>query len=94
MNTKSRVAGAFIGLAVGDAMGAPFERKEIGSFTYTKEMIGGGPYELPVGAWTDETATALCLAQSLLVTHELNVHDLVERLKKWVENVLQKMIIF
>ncbi len=86
MNTKSRVAGAFIGLAVGDAMGAPFERKEIGSFTYTKEMIGGGPYKLPVGAWTDETATALCLAQSLLVTHELNVHDLVERLKKWVEN--------
>jgi ADP-ribosylglycohydrolase len=85
MNTKSRIAGAFIGLAVGDAMGAPLERKEFGTFPFETEMGGGGPYELPPGAWTDETATSLCLAQSLLVTHELNVYDLVERLKKWVE---------
>ena len=30
MNTKSRVAGAFIGLAVGDALGVPLERMEKG----------------------------------------------------------------
>ena len=85
MNTKSRVAGVFIGLAVGDALGVPLEKMDIGSFDFVSEMLGGGPYDLPPGAWTDETATALCLAQSLLVTHELNVYDLAERFKRWVE---------
>ena len=85
MNTKSRVAGVFIGLAVGDALGVPLEKMEIGSFDLVTEMLGGGPYDLPPGAWTDETATALCLAQSLLVTHELDVYDLAEKFKRWVE---------
>ena len=85
INTKSRVAGAFIGLAIGDALGVPVEKKEAGCFEFVSEMLGGGIYNLPPGAWTDETATALCLAQSLLVTHDLNVYDLAERLKRWVE---------
>lgn len=85
VNTKSRVAGAFIGLAVGDALGVPLEKKEVGSFDYVSEMLGGGVHSLPPGAWTDETATAMCLAQSLLVTHDLDVYDLAERFKRWVE---------
>jgi ADP-ribosylglycohydrolase len=86
MTTKSRVAGTFMGLAVGDALGSPLEKCEPGSFEFVSEMSSGGLYDLPPGAWTDETATALCLAQSLLVTHELNVYDLVERFKRWVES--------
>ena len=86
MNTKSRVAGIFIGLAVGDALGVPIEKMEVGSFDPVSEMQGGGVYDLPLGAWTDETATALCLAQSLLVTNDLDVYDLVERFKRWIEN--------
>ena len=86
MNTKSRVAGVFIGLTTGDALGVPVEKKECGSFEYVDEMVGGGIYNLPPGAWTDETATALCLAQSLLITHDLDVYDLAERFKRWVEN--------
>ena len=30
MSTKSRVAGVFIGLAVGDALGVPLEKREFG----------------------------------------------------------------
>ncbi len=86
MNTKSRVAGTFIGLAVGDALGVPIEKKEMGSFDSVSEISGGGIHDLPPGAWTDETATALCLAQSLLVTHDLDVYDLAERFKRWVES--------
>lgn len=85
INTKSRVAGVFIGLAVGDALGVPIEKKDVGSFDFVSEMQGGGVYDLPPGAWTDETATALCLAESLLVTYELDVYDLAERFKRWVE---------
>ena len=105
MNTKSRVAGTFIGLAVGDALGVPFENLEKGSIDFVSDLIGGGPYNLPPGAWTDETATALCLAQSLLVTNDLDVYDLVERLNRWVEGgensstgrcvgIEQKLLIF
>ena len=85
MNTKSRVAGAFMGLAIGDALGVPMENKRKGSIDFVSEMLGGGANSLPPGAWTDKTAIALCLAQSLLVTSELDVYDLVTRLKKWVE---------
>ena len=86
MNTKSRVAGVFIGLAVGDALGAPIVKKEVGSFDLISEMQSGGIYDLPAGAWTDETATALCLAQSLLVTHDLDVYDLAERFRRWFQS--------
>ena len=86
MTTKSRFAGTFIGLAVGDAMGVPLEGLEQLDGKFINEPIGGGPYNLPPGAWTDKTATALCLAQSLLVTNELDVYDLVARLNRWVEN--------
>ena len=83
MNTKSRVAGIFIGLAVGDALGVSMEKKEVGSFEFVYEMKGVGLDNLPPGGWTDETANALCLAQSLLVTNDLDVYDLVERFKRW-----------
>ncbi len=86
MNTKSRVAGVFIGLAVGDALGVSVEKKEVGDFDFVSEMEGGGLHNLPSGAWTGETAAALCLAQSLLVTHDLDVYDLAERFKRWVKN--------
>ena len=85
MNTKSRVAGIFIGLAVGDALGVSMEKKEAGSFEFVSEMEGVGVHNLPPGAWTDETATALCLAESLLVTNDLDVYDLAERFKRWVQ---------
>ena len=39
MNTKSRVAGVFIGLAVGDALGVPLEKMDIGSFDFVSEML-------------------------------------------------------
>jgi ADP-ribosyl-[dinitrogen reductase] hydrolase len=29
-------------------------------------MIGGGPFNLKPGEWTDDTSMALCLAESLI----------------------------
>ena len=29
-------------------------------------MVGGGPFSLQPGEWTDDTSMALCLAESLL----------------------------
>jgi len=29
-------------------------------------MVGGGPFHLNAGEWTDDTSMALCLAESLI----------------------------
>ena len=46
-------------------------------------MLGGGPFDLPRGAWTDDTAMALLLAESLLEREGFDAHDQVERYVRW-----------
>jgi ADP-ribosyl-[dinitrogen reductase] hydrolase len=65
METLSRKRGCLLGLACGDAVGTTVEFKRRGSFAPLTDMVGGGPFGLPVGAWTDDTSMALCLAASL-----------------------------
>ena len=48
-------------------------------------MIGGGPFNLNPGEWTDDTSMALCLAQSLIATREFNPVDQLERYLRWYE---------
>jgi ADP-ribosyl-[dinitrogen reductase] hydrolase len=47
-------------------------------------MVGGGPFRLAPGQWTDDTSMALCLAESLLVDAELSPNDLMTRFDRWV----------
>ena len=61
-----RVRGALIGLAVGDAVGTTVEFKPPGTFEPVTDMVGGGPFRLRPGEWTDDTSMALCLVESLL----------------------------
>ncbi|MFP4017378.1 MAG: ADP-ribosylglycohydrolase family protein, partial [Halanaerobiales bacterium] len=63
---KDRFAGALIGLAVGDALGTTLEFSTRGSFEPINDMVGGGPFDLEAGQWTDDTSMALCLAESLV----------------------------
>jgi ADP-ribosyl-[dinitrogen reductase] hydrolase len=63
---RDRYLGALLGLAVGDALGAQVEFMPQGSFPPVTEMKGGGPHRLGPGEWTDDTAMALCLAESLV----------------------------
>ena len=56
---------AIVGLAVGDALGTTLEFRRPGSFTPIDDMVGGGPFNLEPGFWTDDTSMALCLADSL-----------------------------
>lgn len=47
-------------------------------------MLAGGYFKLPAGAWTDDTAMALCLADSLLHDGELDAADLLNRFLGWI----------
>jgi ADP-ribosylglycohydrolase len=64
--TPDRFRGALLGLATGDALGTTLEFKPPGSFAPITDMVGGGPFNLPPGGWTDDTSMALCLAESLV----------------------------
>jgi ADP-ribosyl-[dinitrogen reductase] hydrolase len=85
MNFSSRYRGCLLGLACGDAVGTAVEFRPRGSFQPVTDMIGGGPFGLPVGAWTDDTSMALCLATSLVERGEFDATDQMERYVRWYE---------
>jgi ADP-ribosyl-[dinitrogen reductase] hydrolase len=49
-------------------------------------MVGGGPFRLPAGAWTDDTSMALCLASSLVELGRFDATDQMRRYWEWCEN--------
>jgi ADP-ribosyl-[dinitrogen reductase] hydrolase len=85
-NLRERFLGCLVGLAVGDALAAATQYRKPGSFTAVGDMIGGGPFEMPRGAWTDDTAMALCLAESLLEREGFDPRDQTDRFMQWRQN--------
>lgn len=81
--TLSRFRGALLGLAVGDALGTTVEFKRPGTFEPVTDMLGGGVFDLPAGAWTDDTSMALCLAESLLDREGFDPVDQLHRYVRW-----------
>ncbi|WP_426313808.1 ADP-ribosylglycohydrolase family protein [Methylobacterium fujisawaense] len=82
---RDRAVGAFIGLAVGDALGTTLEFETRDINPPVTDLVGGGPFNLHAGEWTDDTAMALCLADSLLACDGLDERDLMERFCRWYE---------
>jgi ADP-ribosylglycohydrolase len=77
-----RCRGTFIGLAVGDALGAAVEFNSPGSFTPVTGYRSAGPHGLKAGEWTDDTSMALALADSIAsVGWDLN--DQARRYVEW-----------
>ena len=72
-----------LGLACGDAVGTTVEFKQRGSFEPISDMIGGGPFNLVAGQWTDDTSMALCLAESLLAQNGFDAKDQMDKYLKW-----------
>lgn len=82
---RGRAIGCLMGLAIGDAVGTTLEFKSRDSYPRLTDMIGGGPFGLKPGQWTDDTAMALALADSLTVDANLNEADLMRRFVDWHE---------
>jgi ADP-ribosylglycohydrolase len=80
---RDRFLGALIGLAIGDALAAATQFRKAGTFTPVGDLLGGGPFDLPRGAWSDDTSMALCLAESLLEANGFDPRDQVERYGQW-----------
>ena len=72
---RSKYHGSLLGLAAGDALGTTIEFKAPGTSTPLTDMVGGGPFNLKKGQWTDDTSMALCLAESLVRCRGFDAHD-------------------
>ncbi|SET26691.1 ADP-ribosyl-[dinitrogen reductase] hydrolase [Pseudomonas sp. NFR09] len=78
-----RYRGSLLGLACGDAVGTTVEFMPRGTFTPVTDMVGGGPFNLKAGQWTDDTSMALCLAESLLRKGGFDAADQMGRYLNW-----------
>lgn len=81
----NRFKGCLLGLACGDAVGTTLEFSTRGNFIPITDMIGGGPFRLQPGQWTDDTSMALCLAMSLLERKCFDPIDQMNRYCKWYQ---------
>jgi ADP-ribosyl-[dinitrogen reductase] hydrolase len=80
---QDRAIGCLLGLAVGDALGTTLEFERRDCNPPLTDMVGGGPFGLPAGYWTDDTSMAICLAESLLACRRFEGRDLMQRFVRW-----------
>lgn len=83
MQQIERFRGCLLGMATGDAVGTTLEFCEPGTFNPLTDMIGGGPFMLKPGEWTDDTSMGLCLGASLLERKGFDPVDQMEKYYRW-----------
>lgn len=79
---RDRARGTLLGLAVGDAVGTTLEFRPR-DVVHVNDMVGGGPFNLAPGEWTDDTSMALCLADSILADGEFRAEIFGRLLSRW-----------
>ncbi|MDU8501498.1 ADP-ribosylarginine hydrolase Tri1 [Pseudomonas syringae] len=80
-----RAKGCLLGLAIGDAVGTTLEFLPRDR-SHVHDMVGGGPFKLNAGEWTDDTSMALCLADTYLAKGNFDLIDYAERMGRWYIN--------
>lgn len=78
-----RATGSILGLALGDALGTSVEFKKRDSFPPLDDIVGGGPFNLQPGEWTDDTSMTLCLIDSYLACGQHDASDQLNRYTNW-----------
>lgn len=73
---------AVYGLAVGDALGVPYEFRPRGSFACTG-MAGHGTHDQPAGTWSDDTSMTLATCDGIRERGRADADDLRGRFRAW-----------
>lgn len=74
---------AIYGLAVGDALGVPFEFKKRGTFL-CQGMTGHGTHNQQAGTWSDDTSMTLATCQSIKDNHGICESDIRKKFLDWL----------
>ena len=76
---------AIYGLAVGDALGVPYEFRPRGGFTCTG-MVGHGTHDQPAGTWSDDTSMTLATCDSIRACGRVDTGDMLSRFRAWIDD--------
>lgn len=86
---EGRAKAAFLGLALGDALGATTEFLLPGEIRYKyklhNKIIGGGWLNLKPGQVTDDTQMSLCIARAIDETGDWDRLRIMELFAKWLK---------
>jgi len=89
-DVKIRSTAAYLGLAIGDALGATVEfmtAKEIShQYGVHNDIIGGGWLRLPAGKVTDDTSMSLALGETIIQTQRINPYDIAHTFSAWLKS--------
>jgi ADP-ribosyl-[dinitrogen reductase] hydrolase len=87
---ESRALGAYLGFAVGDALGATVEFMTEGEINVTygvhREIVGGGWLRLKRGQVTDDTQLCLALGEALLACNGWNLRVVADGFVRWMRS--------
>ena len=76
--------GMFVGLAIGDAMGAPIEFQSAREPDhYVRSYIEGGFHNVSKGEFTDDTSMALAMADAFIQAGGFNPNLIMDNFLKW-----------
>jgi len=86
ISIRDRIVGALLGMAAGDALGVPVEHeaREDRIADPVAGMRAGGVWLTEMGTWSDDTALALCLAESI-VLRGFDPEDAGRRSLAWLD---------
>jgi ADP-ribosylglycohydrolase len=81
---KDNAIGMFMGLFIGDALGATneFLRPDDISTPVT-DMVGGGVHDTAIGEWTDDGAMALAVADAYHIKGRFAPDEIAQNFKDW-----------
>jgi ADP-ribosyl-[dinitrogen reductase] hydrolase len=86
----SRARAAFLGLAIGDALGAPVEFMTRGAikdkYGVLREMVGGGWLRLKPGQVTDDTEMSLCIARGIVDSGGWSFKAIADNMVTWLKS--------
>lgn len=87
MSLENKLKSAILGLAVGDALGVPYEfiSRDIIKNNLCKDMIGYGTHNKKAGTWSDDTSLTLCLLDNLN-NKNINYNDIMNSFVLWYDN--------
>ena len=82
---KATLRDCIYGLAVGDALGVPYEFRPRGTFECT-DMIGYGTHGQPAGTWSDDTSMTLATCDSIRKLGHIDIADMRDKFVSWIAN--------
>lgn len=80
---KTTLRDCIYGLAVGDALGVPYEFRPRGTFECT-DMIGYGTHGQPAGTWSDDTSMTLATCDSIRELGHIDTADMRDKFVSWI----------